>query len=921
MQPERKAFVPTARSLLARRSEARRSVLVATAVTIFLLSAALSSLVALGVRGPLVATRATLASSAVDDTSVVVSAPPAKDIAAQDAGVRRVIHDTFRSAPVLVTRRRIAATGRTATTISWTITPDARTILPAELGDLAYGFSHIEAKVDASAAAHSPSAQLAGHGAQTVSEMRVAIAAVNTVLPIPLTVLSLAGLVALLLCARLLGTTRENETRLLRARGGSVRSVVLADTAEATPRAVIAAVAGGVAAQVALAFLLGPPTGLVEVLLAPIAVIVASILISTISAALAARAATGAPRPSSGRAVVATSLSLAVLLVIVSAIAVWRFLQYGTPVVGRAEDVAAILAPALLLCTAALLSLVLFFPATGALQRRAARRPELSQVLPARTLHRNPRLFAGPIALLVISIATATMAAGYAATWNGFLGDSTRLTTGSDVRATFGGPALATDPSMVLDSGTYSKLDGVTAVAPVLREPATLGDVNVTAIGLAVQHAVPVIGPNSSVVDVAALVRDLTPKRDPLSGVQLPRGTRTITLEVNAASASGGSGSLVTTLWLADALGDLAPVILPPQATGPKAQPLVSHTITVPAAGPWRIVAIDADVTTTHQIRAFRFGVGSLVARTATGKVALTIPNASGWTAQSAAFSGGTGSAGPSESIGFSRSSLPGGVSTTVRLMPAGSAIVPVVVSQALALADQLRIGDHLDVGGEWASFSAQVSGIVPLVPGVTTQASLMGDLPSIDNGWLRSSEQVPALHELWIAGSPVGTIAREVGGAGSARVTTAAGSVSRSFVSGAVTGLWIGAAGSAAFAIVTLIASLAAIVRRRRAEVGILRALGVSGRDQSRMRRAEIGVVIVFGILVGAVAGTGMLLLTVGTLARSSTPEAPAVLPLVLRFDPGPPAALAVILVVVCIVIVARYAGEIRRTARVAKP
>jgi hypothetical protein len=896
-------------------------VLGATAVTVFLLSATLSSLVALGVRGLLVAERSTLVSSAVVDTSVVVSAPPAKDTAAQDAGVRRVIHDTFRSAPVLVTRHRIAATGRTASTITWTITPDARTIVPAELGDLAYGFSHIEAKVDASGSTHSPSAQLSGHGAQTVAEMRVAIAAVNTVLPIPLTVLSLAGLVALLLCARLLSTTRENETRLLRARGGSVRTVVLADIAEGIPRAVVAAAVGAAVAQVALAYLLGPPTGPVEILLAPIAVIVASILIGAVSAAFAARAANGAPRPSSGRAVAATSLSLAVLLVIVSAIAVWRFLQYGTPVVGRAQDVAAILAPALLLCTAAVLSLVLFFPVTGALQRRAARNPELSRVLPARTLHRNPRLFAGPIALLVISIATATMAAGYASTWNGFLGDSVRLTTGSDVRATFGGPVLATDPSMVLDSRAYSKLDGVTAVTPVLRESATLGDVNVTAIGLAAQRAAPVIDPGSSVIDVASLVRDLTPKRDPLGGVQLPAGTPTITLTVATASTNGGSGSVVTTLWLADALGDLAPVVLPPQASGPKASGLVTQTVTVPPAGPWRIVAVDADITATRQIRGFQYGIGSLVARTASGEVAVPIQNASTWTAQTAAFNEGGGSAGPRDSIGFSRSSLPGGASTTLRLMPAGSTTVPIVVSQALALADQLRIGDHLDVEGEWASFSALVSGIVPLVPGVTTEASLIGDLPSIDNGWLRSSEQVPALHELWIAGAPVSTIARETGDAGSARVTTAAGSVSRSFVSGAVTGLWIGAAGSAAFAIVTLFASLAAIVRRRRTEVGILRALGVSGRDQSRMRRVEIGVVIVFGILVGVVAGTGLLLLTVGTLARSSTPEAPAVLPLLLRFDPVPPAALAAGLIVMCIVIVARYANEIRRTARVAKP
>jgi ABC-type antimicrobial peptide transport system permease subunit len=196
-----------------------------------------------------------------------------------------------------------------------------------------------------------------------------------------------------------------------------------------------------------------------------------------------------------------------------------------------------------------------------------------------------------------------------------------------------------------------------------------------------------------------------------------------------------------------------------------------------------------------------------------------------------------------------------------------------------------------------------------------------MGDLRSIDSGWLRSSEQVPALHELWIAGSPTATVAREAAGVDSARVTAATGSVSRAFVSGAVTGLWIGAAGSAACAIVTLIASLASVVRRRAREVGILRALGVTAREQGRMRRTEILIVLAFGLVVGALTGAAMLALVVVTLARSSTPEAPTVLPLVLRFDPIPLAILVVAVVLASAVVVWRYVGAIRAAADVAKP
>jgi hypothetical protein len=923
MQPERTAYVPTARSLLAKRSAARRTVLLATGVTIFLLSLALSSLVALGIRAPLLATRAAIASSSLADSSVVVTASPSSNTTSQDVGVRRVIHSTFSGVPILVVRHRVAASGRNPTRITWTITPDAKSITPSELGPLASGFARVESRIERSESAHSPDAQVTGRGPQTVSDMRSAIAAVDTVLPIPITVLCLAGVLALLLCARLLSATRENETRLLRARGGAVRTIVRADTAEILLPAGIGTVAGAAVAQIILWFSLGVPTNALEVLLAPLAVLLAAVIVSVVSGTAAARAANGAPRSGSGRAGVATALGLAALLVVVTAIATWRFLQYGAPVVGRPQDTAAILAPALMLCTAAMLSLLVFFPVTGWLQRTGSTKLGLLRVFPARTIHRNPRLFAGPIVLLVITVATATVAAGYAATWSGFLGDSARLVTGSDLRATFGGPAIATDASSVLDSSTYAKLPGVRAVVPVLRESATIGDENIAVIGVSVDNARNVIGPGSSVLGVPNLTKALHPSQDPLNGIQLPTAATSLTLHLSATSSSGGPGTVLTTIWLADGLGDLVPVSLPSQTvadqlTRPAAVPLNAP---LPRAGPWRIVAIDAEVAATHQLSGFTFGVASISATTPHGDVALGLTHPGPWTAQSAVFNDGASTANVTSAIGFARKTVRGGINTEVRLMPSGAATVPVVVSRAFSQANGLRVGDRIDVSGDWASFSARVSGIVPLVPGVTSQASLMADLRSIDNGWLRSSEQVPALHELWIAGTPDATIAHEVAHAGDGRIATASGSVSRRFVGGAVTGLWLGAAGSAAFAIVTLIASLASVVRRRAREVGVLRALGMAAHDQAHMRRSEIAIVIAFGLVVGALTGVGMLLLTVPTLARSSTPEAPAVLPLLVRFDPLAPALLLAGLVVLSVAIVWRYLAVIVRAAGVAKP
>jgi hypothetical protein len=374
---------------------------------------------------------------------------------------------------------------------------------------------------------------------------------------------------------------------------------------------------------------------------------------------------------------------------------------------------------------------------------------------------------------------------------------------------------------------------------------------------------------------------------------------------------------------VADDLGDLVPLTLSTQGVDIVPTPAHSATLTtpVPTAGPWRVVAVDAEVTATHALHAFRFGVTLTSARTASGSQLLSPKNVASWTEQGAVFNDGISSVGATGTIGFARDSVRGGTNTSVRLMPPGSADVPVVVSTALAQVNELRKGDRIDVEGQWASFSARIAGVVPLVPGTANQASLIADLSSLDNGWLRSSEQVPALHELWISASPNATIASEIAGAGSARVTSASGSVSRRFVGGAVTGLWLGAAGSAAFAIVTLIASLASVVRRRVREVGVLRALGMSGPDQARMRRSEIAIVVAFGLVVGVLAGAAMVGLTVATLARSSTPEAPQVLPLVLRFDVVAPAVLVALIVLVSVVVIARYLAVIVATARVAKP
>lgn len=906
-----------------RRSAAQRFVLMTTAATVLILSFSLSTIVGLSARIPIDAVRTTIADGPLSVVADTLTATESEHPARQDTAVRKIIADQFHGAPLVVSRQVVAASHASEASVTWTIRPDAKRVEPSDLTNIAHGYKTVDDAVTNSAAADSPDARLSGRGAATIAAMRGSVAAVQAVLPIPVIVLGLAGLIALVLCSLLLSAARENETRLLRARGGTVAGLVRADARESLIAAIVTTLVGTGAAQALVFVLAGPPAGLLEVLLPPVGTIVAAVVVSAINAAIAGRSATGAPRPSSGRARTAFSLSFTVLLIAVAAIAVWRFLQYGTPTPGAPVDFAAILAPAALLCATAMVGLVLLTPLAGRAEAASGRTPWLRTALPVRQIHRNLGLSAGPVALIILAIGTTGLASSYSATWSRFLDDSTHLTTGSDIRVTLSGQALASDAGELVDLAAFARLPHARTVAPVLRESDTYGDETITTIGVAADRLSGLLSPSSTVIDAQKLSRQLVAASHAVQGIALPSHTTSLQLAVTAtefkevAGASPTGASVVPSVWIVDDAGDLAPLTASPV-------PVVSDAITAPASavfrvpsgGPWTVVAMDALVDSPSTLTGFHFAVAG-VAATAGGRTrAIGIPPAQDWSIQKSVYSPGQSVADAKGTIGFTDVAIGGGDvgSTAARLMPSASDVVPVVVSQALSTVDRLGIGSHLDVDGQWASYRAVVVGTAPLVPGASSSASVIADLPSLENGWLRNSEQVPALHEVWMSSDDraATALAAERPAGGRTHVLQATGILTSRFIDSAVTGLWFGALGSAAFAIIALLATVATTLRRRAGEVAVLRAIGLTAREQVKMRRLEVLLVTGYSLVCGAASGAIVTAIVVATLARSSTPAAPPALTVHTQVNLLAIAAVLAAMAIAAAVVMAPYEAAV---------
>ncbi|MFP3465541.1 FtsX-like permease family protein [Leifsonia sp. SIMBA_070] len=799
------------------------------------------------------------------------------------------------------------------TSVQWVLTPDAGRVTAAQLPRLHAAFSTlVDTLSDDSTAAASPFSS-AGGALATTTAMQRSVVALRAVIPIPLSVLAVCAVVALALLGRLLADARRAETRLLRSRGATLPVLAGAAAVESGVVALVGVALGAAGAQAALLTLTGGPAagmaGVVDVALPPLATLLCAVATATATAVLSARSLTDAPGAvEAGRGRTVISGGLAALALIAAAVALWRFVVFSSSA-GSAEgtggiDPAGVVAPAAVLCAIALLGLSLFGPAAGAVERLAGRGRGAASVLPARQVGRGLALFSGPVALIVLTVGVLTFAAGYAGTFSGFLRDSTLLTTGAAARADLGvagSPHDAGDLSVGADLAAHGA-----KVSPAIVDDGTVGDTDAAVVVVDTARLPGLLPVGAYLIDTKGLAATLSERSD-LPGANLPADTRSVALRVTTAVDAGTATPTALTAWMATDAGEAVPVTT-------YASPSGDTVLDLPSRVGRRLVAVDV---TTDAAAAVNLTVR------VTGLPVASAP-AGPWTTAPEAFSADADFR-PSGAASATAASADG--TATVRFVPEADPALRVAVTGALAADDSLRVGQEIQVNSPIGALTATVTRIVAALPGTTSERAVLADYGSVTAHLLRTTPSVARATSVWatgVDGTGSGGTGQSDGAARAlaaiagrdAVVTTADGDFVARFLSGAVLSTWLGTAGCGLLAVAAVAAAVSSALRRRRGEVVVLRAVGLSAKQQAWTRRLEVIGVATAAAVFGLAGGVVVVLLVGNTLARLSVVTAPSTLSVHGQVDPLGMAAGLLALVAALSAAVWAYGRAVRRQA-----
>lgn len=442
---------------------------------------------------------------------------------------------------------------------SWAVLPDAAAIGTGSMTALAARITRAETMLERPGrlgglvvSTGMPAVLSRTAHALVVARSLLAIAALELLL--------LAG-VTLGLAARLLASQRDDESVLLLARGAAGWQLARLALAEALLLGAVAAVAGAYAGARLAALLAAtgplrsaglhlsgtPPEVAWWAVLAPL----------TLCAVVMVWPALRAPAPGTLRArrawrstAVAAGGDVAVLAL--ALLAMWELLRSsaaaGSP--GRAGiDPVLALAPALALAGISLLPVRGLPLAARSLDRLAARSRRLSAALAGWEISRRPVRQSGPVMLMVLAVASGTLALAQYQTWRRAAADQATFAAGTDVRL---GALTPVPPGRAAD---ITRAPGVTAAMAVSTVPTGDGG-DVLAVGTRAAPACVLLPPGLSRLPSTGLWRLITPAGRP-PGVRLPG--RPVGVDILAsltpAAGPGRLGPMSATVSFQDATG------------------------------------------------------------------------------------------------------------------------------------------------------------------------------------------------------------------------------------------------------------------------------------------------------------------------------------------------------------------------------
>jgi hypothetical protein len=759
-----------------------------------------------------------------------------------------------------------------------------------------------------------------------------------------LVVLTLAALLAV---ARLLASQREGETALINARGATRWQLTRLTATEVIPLCAVAAAVGALigiwlagllttagslkAAGVKLpgpALLLGSsgmgsPAGtwldalaaaLVVMLVADAAMLAP--LLGTGPAMTEARVRRGRQAAIMGATRAGADLALVVLAVL-AGVELRRY-SAGSGVDATIDPVLA-LAPALALAGGTVVTLRLLPAAARAGDRLAGHGRRLTASLAGWQVSRQPLRQGGAALLLVMAVATGTLALSQHASWARSASDQGTFDAGADARV---------DTPSPLTPGATTAITNAAGVQHAMAVYVQLGALptEVLAIGAAQAASTVRIRPDQISVPAAKLFDEITPKSSP--GALIPGRPHAIAFTaaltpVGIPVHKGGILPITTShaSAIARQLGPVAATITVADSTGDMYQ---LDAGTLPADGQEHVLVASlggADVSYPLRLVQIALTYQMPSAQATALKLTVTAATLSGWHAsatspdlqdvQSMAAANGP-SALPANvawqaegdtatftfNSGFGQAvnyyAPPQSVSAQVTLnAPSGTSLAPIPAIATSAFADANSIGTGSVVQATLNGLQVPLSivAVVKSFPTVTANTgALIVDLPAVQQRLASQGASLLGVTEWWLATTDH-QIPPDLPGAlppGSA-ITGAADATA------ALTGnplsavpqqaLLALAVAAALLAITGFWVSIAANVRQRRAETALLAALGVSQRRAALQLCLEKFMLSVPSALLGVILGTVVARLLVPAVTLNAAASQPAPPPVTL-FD-----------------------------------
>jgi len=728
---------------------------------------------------------------------------------------------------------------------------------------------------------------------------------------------------ALLAVARLLAAQREGETALLTARGATRWQLTRLTAAEVIPLSLVAALAGGIAG-IWLARLLGgtldsPGPAGVSGSVPNISVTAAGTWLDALAAALGIAAASiGAllypvlrPRRTArlrqGRPAVLSRVTGAgadVALVALAALACWQLRRYSAVQAPAASppviDPVLVLAPALALAAGTVLALRLLPAAARAVDRMSAAGRGLTRALAGWQFSRQPVRQGGAAVLLVMAVATGTLALAQHQSWTRSAADQAAYVTGADAQVDLASPVPAGATTSITDAAGVRAAMAVSVVQEATPAP-------VVAIDAAQAPKVALLRADQSSLPPAALLASITPS-SPFGGLLISGRPRSLQLTVTLSRAP--LETMTVQFTVTDATGAAFALSSGPLSADGRPHVLTASLGGADAAYPLRLSQVILNYT--------------LPAKRLTTPVTLTIAGATPTTWTAAASSPELVSElstndvyGPSAQpkvAGWQRA--PGGATLTFtpgygQWSPAPGATpvlteplagqvslsapntlpaaVPAIATRAFDSANNTGVGSVVQATVNGAAVPAKIVAVASAFPTITGTGLVM-DLSALE-AYLVSHGTAPvAVTQWWLAtagGRVPASLTRALppGATMSGSAALAAATIADPLSAAPQHALLAMAVAAALLAICGFWVSIAANVRQRRAENAVLAALGVTQRSAAAQLFLEKLLLSVPAAALGLLLGTVVARLLVPAVTLSPNAQTPVPPPVTL-FD-----------------------------------